>query len=303
MNVEWVVRACPLCQSRDESHVFAEARIDLARLDAFAFASRKRPEYMHPRLIECRHCGVLYGNPVLSPETLADAYRSAAFDSSDEGRWASRTYAGQVRKLLRRLPDLDGALDIGTGDGAFLEELLRLGFRNVVGVEPSAAPIENAKSHIQPLIRRDTFRSETFPRRSFSLVSCFQTLEHVWDPIQTARGAGELLKPGGVFVIVLHNRDAFSARVLGLKSPIFDIEHLQLFSPRSARQLLERVGFSSIGVHRLWNRYPLRYWMKLLPLPEALKDRVLVALNASPIGGMPVPLPAGNLVAFGFMNG
>ena len=99
MKVDWVKRACPLCQSQDDARVFVEANIDLEKLDAFAFASRKLPEYMHPRLIDCPQCGLLYGNPVLSHETLAGAYQSADFDSSDEAHWASRTYAQKVGRV------------------------------------------------------------------------------------------------------------------------------------------------------------------------------------------------------------
>jgi hypothetical protein len=46
--------SCPLCASSDTSFTLAETALDLARLDAFAFASRKVPEYMHWRLLECR---------------------------------------------------------------------------------------------------------------------------------------------------------------------------------------------------------------------------------------------------------
>jgi SAM-dependent methyltransferase len=300
MKVEWVERACPLCGSCDDSMVFVEANIDLGKLNAFAFASRKVPEYMHCRLIECAGCGLLYGNPVLSPETLAEAYESADFDSSDEAHWASRTYAREVRKFLNRLPDLDGALDIGTGDGAFLEELLPMGFRNLTGVEPSSAPLAAAKQHIRPLIRSGLFRPREFAPGAFSLVTCFQTMEHVWDPLDLAAGVFELLKPGGAFMIVVHNCEALSAKLLGFKSPIFDIEHLQLFSPGSARNLFERSGFIDVTVCPLWNRYPLRYWMKLFPMPGAVKRGLSAFLKGSGVGKLPVSILAGNLVTLGF---
>ena len=254
MTVAWVDRCCPLCGSVDQSHVVAESNIDLAKLDKFAFASRKRPEYMHPRLIECPGCSLLYGSPVLSPETLADAYREAAFDGGNEARYASRTYAREVRKIIRRLPDLNGALDIGTGDGAFLEQLINLGFQNVMGVEPSQAPYAAARPEIRNRIRLGLFRPEDYPPAGFSLVTCFQTMEHLWDPLGIARAALPLLKTGAGFVIVVHNRYALSARILGFKSPIYDIEHLQLFTPKTARSLLERAGYQHVQVASFWNR-------------------------------------------------
>jgi SAM-dependent methyltransferase len=300
MKAEWVNRPCPLCGWNGESPVFAESNIDLAELGGFAFASRKLPEYMHPRLLVCGRCGILYGNPVLSPGTLARAYRTADFDSGDEAHYASATYAAQVRKILPRFPDLKGALDIGTGDGAFLEALVHLGFQNVAGVEPSRAPVAAAKAHVRPLIRLDVFRPEDLPAASFSLVSCFQTMEHVGDPLGAVRGAYGLLKPGGAFLMAVHNRKSILAKVLGMKSPIFDVEHLQLFCPATGKLLLERAGFRDVAVSALWNRYPLHYWVKLLPMPDSIKRPLLAVLKQSIIGRVPLAFPPGNLICVGF---
>jgi len=303
MKVSWVDRKCPLCGSADQSRVIAESNIDLAKLNSFAFASRKNPEYMHPRLVECPACRLLYGSPVLAPESLADAYRVADFDSGKEAWYASKTYIDQIRKFIPRLPDLDGALDIGTGDGVFLERLLELGFQNVSGVEPSRAPWEAAKPAIRQRIRLGLFDPADFEPGRLSLAACFQTMEHVPDPLGIATGVRSLLKPGGVFVIVVHNRKALSATILGFKSPIFDVEHLQLFSPETARSLLERAGYEDVHVAPLYNRYPLSYWMKLLPFPGGVKDGLLRAISSSGLGKALLSLPAGNLVCAGYAPG
>ena len=299
MKVEWLERPCPLCGSRAEARLFAESNVDLEKLDGFAFASRKLPEYMHHRLGECT-CGMLYSNPVLTVDTLAGAYEAADFDSGDEASFASATYAAHVRRIMPSLPDRRGTLDIGAGDGVFLDALLKLGFEDVQGVEPSKAPVAAAKPHIRPLIKTGFFRAEDFPARSFSLVTCFQTMEHVSSPLETSQAAWQLLKPKGAFLIVVHNRKSLSAKILGMKSPIFDIEHLQLFCPSTARQLLERAGFERVSVRPLWNRYPLHYWMKLFPLPAGFKRSVLPGFRRSWLGKTVVPLPAGNLICVGF---
>src|SRR3989442_15887244 len=121
-------RACPICESREKSRVFAETNVAVQTLDRFAFASRKIPEYMHWRLVECRRCDLLYADPAPPAEELATLYRNADFDSAAEARQASRTYAGFLPRIAKELPDLVGAVDVGTGDGAFLHELLAAGF-------------------------------------------------------------------------------------------------------------------------------------------------------------------------------
>ncbi|HYP78346.1 MAG TPA: class I SAM-dependent methyltransferase [Polyangiaceae bacterium] len=292
-------RDCPGCGA-NRSRPFADANVDPDALGAFAFASRKLPEYMHYALVVCRECDLLYANPAPDRKSLEAAYREAAFDAASESSDAGLTYASFLPGIARNLPDRNGALDIGTGDGAFLEQLQRHGFTGVVGVEPSAAPIAAAKPEIRPLIRHAPFRSADFAAGSLRLVSCFQTIEHVYDPLALCQDTLSLLRPGGALFIVCHNRRALSARILGLKSPIYDVEHLQLFSTRSVRGLLLRAGFSRVEVRVVVNRYPLNYWARLSPIPALLKPRALELIRATGLGAINVAAPVGNLAAIAY---
>ena len=299
-KLKMVHRACPVCASKDESQVFAEENIDLKQLDSFAFASRKMPEYMHHRLVVCPGCDLLYANPIPTLGHISEAYHEAAFDSAEEAGYAARTYGSFLNGIMSKLPDGAGALDIGTGDGAFLAELLRHGFSKVVGVEPSKAPIQASAKDIKPLIVHGLFRPKSFKKNSMSLVTCFQTLEHLYDPGDMCRGAFQILKPGGAFFVVSHNRRSLSAAILGMKSPIFDIEHLQLFSRQSAKRMFEEAGFKRVEVKSLFNLYPLHYWLKLLPFPTALKKILVPFFKKIGIGYLPIPLPAGNMAVIGY---
>jgi SAM-dependent methyltransferase len=295
-----VSRACPVCGSDSQYRVFEEAAFDASRWDQFAFSSRKTPEYMHYRLLECSRCDLLYANPLPTREALEAAYREAAFDSSEEARYASNSYAEFLPGILSKLSRRAAALDIGTGDGAFLEHLLGSGFERVVGVEPSRAPVEAARPAVRGLIRQSPFRPSDFEPASFSLITCFQTLEHVYEPLALCRSAFELLHPGGALFLVCHDRRALSARLLGTRSPIFDIEHLQLFSRESLSHALRATGYADIGTHTVVNRYPVAYWTKLLPLPARAKAVALAGLKRSGLGQIPVRLSAGNFAAIGY---
>ncbi len=289
---------CPGCGGRGPFTLFAEAKVDAARLDDLAFASRKAPELMHHRLVTCPACDLLLANPIPSPDAVGEAYHEAAFDSADEARCASRTYARLVERIRASLPDSDGVLDIGTGEGSFLEELAGRGFTGLTGVEPSAAPIAAAKPEIRARIRHELFDPKAFEPASLSLVTCFQTIEHVFEPGRLAADVLSLLKPGGAFLIVCHNRRALSAKILGRRSPIFDIEHMQLFSVRSGRALLATAGFERVRAGMFLNTYPVHYWTKLLPVPR--KESVVRRLRGSAFGRAKIALPAGNLAVVGF---
>ncbi|MGI8426483.1 MAG: class I SAM-dependent methyltransferase [Actinomycetota bacterium] len=300
MDLKLNARPCPLCGSEDDSAVLADQMLDTDRLDQFAFSSRKLPEYMHYRLVVCPVCELVYANPAPAPEALAVGYREAAYDSSEEARYAAATYGRLVASIMSRLPDKDSALDIGAGDGAFLERLLDLGFRDVAGVEPSRAPIEAAKPGIRALIRQGLFSEKDFSGERFSLITCFQTIEHLHDPLEVGRSICSLLKPGGAAIFVCHNRQALSARLLGRKSPIFDIEHLQLFSRASLESFSSKCGFQQVEVNLVVNRYPVRYWARLAPIPAGIKAKLLGKIRTGWPGSLVLALPAGNLAAIAY---
>ena len=93
-----------------------------------------------------------------------------------------------------------------------------------------------------------------------------------------------------------------SCRLLDRRSPIFDVEHLQLFTPQSLRRLLSEAGLRDITVRPVYNRYPVAYWTKLFPFPGRIKSGLLWLLKITAIGRIPLVLPAGNLVVWGFRS-
>src|SRR5258708_33254673 len=116
-------RNCPICGA-DSGELFAESNVAWEALDTFAWASRKAAEYMHRRLLACRACDLLYANAAPSREQVASLYHAADFASAREAGYAARTYGELLPEIVSGLPDRDGDLDIGTGEGAFLKELL-----------------------------------------------------------------------------------------------------------------------------------------------------------------------------------
>jgi SAM-dependent methyltransferase len=287
-------RACPLCGASDVRREVAAAHIAAERLDSYSFASRKAPERMHWRFVECASCSLVYAQETPPDEWFLDQYREAAYDSGAEARDAAATYASLLSRFAARLPGREGAIDIGAGDGAFLEKLLEAGFTDVRGFEPSAAPRSAAAAHVAPLIAAQPFTADAVEAGSCSLVSCLHTIEHVPNPAALCADVAQALRPGGAFFVVCHDVCALSARVLGARSPIFDVEHFQLYSRRTLSRQLSQAGFDRIVVHSFRNTYPLRYWLRLAPLTPSLKRL------PERLGAVRLTLPAGNLWAVGF---
>jgi SAM-dependent methyltransferase len=294
-------RACPGCNTPSSvAQLFLKESISSAKMSAFSFASRKVPEYMCHRMVQCPACDLVYVDSPPTVQVLAEAYHVAEYDSTEEANDAAHAYARAIAPVLRQLTRREVALEIGTGTGVFLEHLAAAGFNELFGVEPSTAAIAAAPPERSGWIREGIFVEGDFEPESFDLICCFMTLEHVRDPGDLARAVLRLLRPGGVFVTVTHDYRSPVNRLLGKRSPIIDIEHMQLFSRDSIKELLCRAGFKKVNITSFANRYSLRYWLRLAPLPSGLK-KIFARLFELPwMRERKVNLNVGNKLAWGF---
>jgi len=293
-------RSCPLCGSSADQTTYLLGNFDPKRLTQFSFASRKEPEFMCHTLKQCHLCDLVFVEQPPPEADLAFAYHTADYDSSDEANDAALAYINALRPLISTLSLRLEALEIGTGSGIFLEQLLHEGFSRVVGVEPSEAAFVAAPESRRALIRHAMFRESDFSANSFDLICCFMTMEHVREPMELARSAIKLLRPGGAFVTITHDYRNIVNQLLGRRSPIIDIEHMQLFSPRSIDVLYQRSGYQAVTVRPFANKYAFSYWLRLTPLPVVLKRTVAYVAKALSFDTVKLEFNVGNQIAIGF---
>ena len=267
-----------------------EENVDPIQMTDLTYASRKPPELMHYELFRCLKCGLLFSTYVPEPVDLFQAYESAGYDSSLEAKFAATAY---FLALKRRLHELDGGvLDVGCGDGQFLQKCRDAGIDDVAGIEPSSAPHGLIDSGLKESIFKGPWEAYT-PTRKFGMVTLFQTIEHLTDPGAFLDFAAQILRKGGRVAIASHNSRGLVNKMLGTKSPIFDIEHLQLFSKDSLNALLEKHGFRVLSCKEYWNFYPIAYLLRLAPIPVRLKTSRLIG---NTFGKITLPVGLGNLM-------
>ena len=295
------MRACPVCQtSAENSSLFQAECIDESRISGHSFASRKEPEYMCHRLVRCNTCNLVYASNPPEQIELAHAYHVAEYDSSEEANDAAQAYIKAMQPTLAKLERKERVLEIGSGTGILLELLQGEGFTELVGVEPSTAAIAAAPMHRHAWLREGIFEESAFEPGYFDLVCCFMTMEHVRDPMTTALAAMRLLRPGGAFVTVTHDYNSLVNRVLGRRSPIIDIEHMQLFSKASITELFKRSGYAEISASPFINRYSLAYWLRLAPMPAVIKRLLKWLSTHTGMDRLKIGLNVGNTITAGF---
>jgi hypothetical protein len=60
-----------------------------------------------------------------------------------------------------------------------------------------------------------------------------------------------------MMALITHDYTALINRALGRRSPIIDIEHVQLFCPEALRFLVSATGYSVTDIRSIRNVYPL----------------------------------------------
>jgi len=141
-------------------------------------------------------------------------------------------------------------LDVGCSSGSLLHVASDLGYR-VTGVEPAtqaAATAQNAGFEIF----NGLLHEANFPDNSFDIITLYEVIEHLTDPLSLVREAHRILKPGGLFLIGTGNVDSWTVTALGPKWEYFSIDshggHISFFTPASIRLMAEKTDFLVEGI-------------------------------------------------------
>ncbi len=288
-----ITTSCPICEKTGNSKVVYDANIDQETFSIEVFSARRLPDRKHYQWVRCNTCSLLRSDPILDID-LERLYVESTFDYSSEVGGLKRTYIDITKKVSRGLK-VDSILEIGGGNGFFLEEALDNGFKKVCGVEPSTEAIAAARADVKPHMIASLMKSGIVADNTFDVGAMFHTLDHLPDPVTTLRDAFNALKPGGVFVVAVHNERSWSARLLGEKSPIIDVEHTHLYSKKTGRLVFEKAGFENVKAGAYWNHYSLAYILHLIPISRTFRRKILDSAIGTILSKIKVIVPLGNM--------
>jgi len=91
-------------------------------------------------------------------------------------------------------------LDIGAGGGEWVYLMQRIGCE-AFGIEPNLGYGSFAKDQYGVEVFLGMYQEAAFEAGSFDLLSLYQVLEHLADPVEDLRRLSGFLKPGGLFLI------------------------------------------------------------------------------------------------------
>lgn len=163
-------------------------------------------------------------------------------------------------------------LDIGSGDGLFLERLEAFG--SPEGLEPEERIVSQATRRRWPM-HLGPFDDDFAPGHRYGLIGMFDVLEHLAGDVAALRRARDLLRPGGLLVITVPAFAALWTRHDDLN------HHLRRYTRRSLGSAVREAGL------RLLEQRFFFHWLAPVKLLVRAKERVS---SASAPMSLPGPL-------------
>jgi 2-polyprenyl-3-methyl-5-hydroxy-6-metoxy-1,4-benzoquinol methylase len=237
-----LLRSCPVCEGK---------RGDVLHHQRFA-VSDDYPLPAEYDVVICASCGMVYAD---TPATQADYerfYATCSIYAQPAGAETGTTPTSDIARLeqsgvlfANHIPSKRARiLDVGCANGGLLQVLGRLGFANLVGVDPSPACVENTRNagcqsyqgdlaHLPPEIG------------CFDAVILTSVLEHVLDVKGAISALVSVCNADGRIFLEVPDAAGYADYI---HSPFQDIntEHINHFNIASLRNLMAQFGFTPV---------------------------------------------------------
>lgn len=211
-------------------------------------------EQNHLHVVRCPECGHRYVWPTPSAEHLAAIYDQEYYHgqhgSGGYGDYAALAVArrrmfGRHLERMHAIIAPGRVLDVGCATGDFLILARERGWEPL-GVDPSPARQQAQAAGLA--IRGHTIHDADIAPGSLDLITFWDVLEHLPDPLADLRRAHQLLAPGGVVAATVPNAGSAAARLSGRRWFGYKTagEHLQFFTAATLRRTFAAAGFDLV---------------------------------------------------------
>ncbi len=199
--------------------------------------------YMNPQVVQ-EDIGALYPADYAPHATNPGTRRTPSgvarmFDDF----FTNETLGSDITRLHKPGATL---LDVGCGNGRFLQKMRERHAYDVTGVDLSPLAVQAAKVNYGLDVFQGFLEDARFPDASFDVVTAWWYLEHVPNPVSTLHEIARVLKPGGFLVFGVPNTRSVAAQLFGSRWYHLDCpRHLALYAPRPVRRLMQEAGLET----------------------------------------------------------
>jgi len=258
---------CPLCGGKEHRVFYNNLGIDI---------------------LSCRSCSFMFSHPMPDDRDLKKIYDEdyficdhadqMSYDNYFEEEAAIRKSSVKRLKRMSKYTVKGRLFDVGCAVGYFMDTAKNLGWE-VEGSDISSFCIKHATEELGLKAYEGTLPELRLKSNSYDVVTMWDIIEHLKDPVKEMKEVNRILKKDGLVVIMTPNVDSMIAKVSGKRWILYQSPHIHLlyFSPVTIKHLLEKTGFEVIKTVRFW------HGGKYVPLSYALKRLVIYSPIFKPI--------------------
>jgi 2-polyprenyl-3-methyl-5-hydroxy-6-metoxy-1,4-benzoquinol methylase len=238
-------RACPLCDSLERHLVFPQR---FERLSSGSLMAGYD-------VVICDRCGLGFADRIPTQAEFDTYYRQMSkYENQHQGgapaAYLEATYESIARFVSAAVPDRGARLlDVGCATGALLAAFKRLGYTDLLGLDPSPVCARSAAELYGIEVRAQTIADLADSTERFDCVMLSSVLEHVHDARESVSQLVNLLRPGGMLFIEVPDATRF-AKHLSAPYQQFSMEHINFFTPRTLASLCETAGMELIALEQ-----------------------------------------------------
>ena len=251
----------------------------------------------HTQIVRCHECGHIYANPTWETSDLLDAYthvQDEMYVAEREGRQLTFRHHLQILEQFTGSADGRSLLDVGAYIGVFVEVARANGW-NAWGIEPSQWAVEVARKQQLPVLLGTT-DSPMLANCRFDVVTLWDVIEHLDDPLAELQRVSQLLKPGGWIAVHTMDIESVTARLMGKHWPWLMEMHVHFFSKRTLSQFLRAAGFEVVRVQTEGRYLRLGYVASRLAGLNGGIGRIFGSLiDKAQLAALPIPINSGDL--------
>lgn len=239
---------CPLCGNSSIRKIFTAQDFTVSR-ESF-------------EIWQCEACTGRFTQDIPDARSISAYYQSEDYISHSNIKigFANRIYHAVRNHTLsgkRRLVERYSAckkgnlLDIGSGTGAFLNEMKQEGWK-ISGIEPDPGARQKANDLYQIKIDSPE-RLRQYAEGSFDAITLWHVLEHMHNLHAEVEQLKKLIGKSGLLYIAVPNFESYDAKTYGKYWAAYDVpRHLYHFSPASMKKLIANHQLKLVTEKPMW---------------------------------------------------
>ncbi len=209
-----------------------------------AYTCSSRAVRSHGQILRCLQCGLTFMRPRFSGDQLLEEYDKAEDPTYLENiAVRERMFEYNLAAVAQYTRPGCRLLDIGSHGGAFLNVAKEHGLE-VMGLEPCSWAVAESRKRVDAPVIHGTTQNLPDDIGNFDIVTMWDVLEHLSDPLEELRRVHRLLRPDGTLLFSTLMIDNWFAKLSGSRWPWLMDMHLFYFTDATISHVLQQTGFA-----------------------------------------------------------